>query len=166
MVGVVLVLALVAAGMRSNGQSPDDRICVQSVSYEGLGQLVRGLKGKVVVVDFWADFCPPCKAAFKHLVELHNKYGAKGVVAVSVALDDPGNRETRGAIERFLTRQQAYFLNVILDAQPEEWQRRLKIVGPPCVYVFNQDNNIVQKLNDDAIDYDKIEAEVVKLLHK
>jgi thiol-disulfide isomerase/thioredoxin len=164
----VLVLAVgwTAAIAPTPAQAPaEDRITVQPLSYADLGKLVRGLKGKVVVVDFWADFCPPCKREFPHLVELHRKYARDGFVAVSVSLDNPEDAGVRASVERFLTRQQAHFTNVILQARPEEWQKKLNIDGPPCVYVFDRDNRSVQKLvGDDQINYQRIEEEVVKLL--
>jgi thiol-disulfide isomerase/thioredoxin len=45
---------------------------------------LKALKGKVVVVDFWAFDCPPCIEAMPHVVELEKKYAGKGVVFIGV----------------------------------------------------------------------------------
>ncbi len=42
------------------------------------------LRGKIVVVEFWATWCPPCRATIPHLVELHKTYSKKGVVIMSL----------------------------------------------------------------------------------
>jgi len=42
------------------------------------------LRGKIVVVEFWATWCPPCRATIPHLIELYKKYKDKGVVFVSL----------------------------------------------------------------------------------
>ncbi len=58
-----------------------------------LGQLLPGASvpntsGKVVLVDFWASWCGPCKASFPALNRLQEKYAAKGLVIIGVGVDD------------------------------------------------------------------------------
>ncbi|MBK5100870.1 MAG: TlpA family protein disulfide reductase [Desulfobacteraceae bacterium] len=47
-------------------------------------------RGRVVVVDFWATWCPPCKMSIPELVKLQEKYRDKGLVVLGISLDDPG----------------------------------------------------------------------------
>lgn len=44
--------------------------------------------GKVVLVDFWASWCAPCKASFVTLSRLHLKYASEGLVIIGVGVDD------------------------------------------------------------------------------
>ncbi len=47
-------------------------------------------KGKVVVIDFWATWCPPCREEIPGYVELQKKYGKDGLVIIGVSLDQKG----------------------------------------------------------------------------
>src|SRR5688572_16643635 len=55
----------------------------------GGGQLSsEKLKGKIVLIDFWATWCGPCMAQAPHMVEVNSKYAAKGLQIVGISLDD------------------------------------------------------------------------------
>jgi thiol-disulfide isomerase/thioredoxin len=67
------------------------------------GNTVRSsdFAGKVVVLDFWATWCPPCKAEIPGFVELQKQYGEKGVVFVGVALDEQGPAVVKPFMKQF-----------------------------------------------------------------
>jgi WD40 repeat protein/thiol-disulfide isomerase/thioredoxin len=57
---------------------------------------LEGLKGKVVVVEFWATWCEPCVAGIPHLNELHDDYGPKGLAILSFT------NQSKQGIENFM----------------------------------------------------------------
>lgn len=75
-------------------------------------RLVAGQKGKVVMVDFWATWCPPCVENFPHTVGLAEKYGGQGLAMISVSLDDP---DDFAKVNRFLVGQRATFFPTIIS---------------------------------------------------
>lgn len=54
---------------------------------------LSSLKGKVVLLDFWASWCRPCRAANPHVVQLYNKYKDQGFTVFSVSLDRQNGKE-------------------------------------------------------------------------
>jgi thiol-disulfide isomerase/thioredoxin len=147
----------------------DPKIELRSVKYDDLIKEVRGHKGKVVVVDVWADFCVPCKKAFPHLVEMQQKLGKDGLIAISLSVDDPKDMMARANAVRFLERMKAYdVINLHLNEEAAFWQAKFKTDGPPVVFVFDRDNRIALRLpvGDEAVDYAAIEKKVIELLKK
>lgn len=65
----------------------------------GVTRRLSDLKGKVVLIDFWASWCGPCRRENPHVVHAYNKYNSKGFEIFSVSLDSDKNRWI-GAIEQ------------------------------------------------------------------
>jgi len=71
-----------------NNPAPD--FAGESVNGKGKVALAQW-KGKVVLVDFWATWCEPCKKSFPKLQELYVKYRANGLEIVAISVDDEKN---------------------------------------------------------------------------
>lgn len=74
---------------------------------------VAGLKGKVVLVDYWATWCGPCTEQFPHTVAKANELGSKGLAAISVSFDDPADPDP---ILEFLREQKARPITNLVSA--------------------------------------------------
>jgi thiol-disulfide isomerase/thioredoxin len=83
--------------------------------------------GKVVLVDFWATWCPKCREDFPHTVALDRKYGPEGLVVVSFACDDA---DKEGEVLGFLREQEATFKNLRgVDGSNEKTFEDFQIAG-------------------------------------
>ncbi len=61
----------------------------------------RDLDGKVVILDFWATWCPPCRKEIPGFVELQKEYSDKGLVVVGVSLDEGSPEAVKAFIRQF-----------------------------------------------------------------
>jgi thiol-disulfide isomerase/thioredoxin len=137
------------------------------VKYDALTDAIKAQKGKVVVVDVWAEFCSPCKKEFPNLVALHQRYAKDGLVCISVTVDAPGRRDDA---LKFLTKTNATFANFLIDEKPDVWQDKWKLYGPPAVFVFGRDGRRAAKYDSNDPDqhytYDDVEKLVKDLLRE
>jgi thiol-disulfide isomerase/thioredoxin len=108
---------------KSQASAPVDAapITVEVVDRAGYDQAIAKHRGKVVLVDFWATWCGPCKEAFPHTVELSRRFAADGLAVVSCSLDefDESNEsEVRAEVLDFLKDQGATFNNLLAKPGP------------------------------------------------
>jgi len=100
------------------------------------GKLPDDLKGKVVLVDFWASWCGPCKDSFPAMEELHKKFAARGLVILAVNLD-----EDAGAMKDFLKDHPASF-PIVRDGS-KKLVGLANIASMPSSIVIGKDGKVV-----------------------
>ncbi len=81
-----------AAGLNVGSAAPN----ISLPDPTGKMRSLSDLKGKVVLIDFWASWCGPCRAANPHVVEVWKKYKDKGFTVFSVSLDGADERSMQG----------------------------------------------------------------------
>jgi thiol-disulfide isomerase/thioredoxin len=72
-----------------NGMTPERIYAATFLDLDNRPQPLERWKGKVVVLNFWATWCPPCRAEIPEFVKIQSKYAAKGFTFVGIALDEP-----------------------------------------------------------------------------
>ena len=100
------------------------------------GKLPDKLKGKVVLLDFWASWCGPCKESFPVMEELHEKYGAKGLVVLAVNVD-----EKTEAMQDFLKDHPVKF--IVLHDATKKLVGTAKIGSMPTSFIVNPHGQVV-----------------------
>jgi cytochrome c biogenesis protein CcmG/thiol:disulfide interchange protein DsbE len=154
---VVVLLAFsttVAAALDSGSRSPE--IGLKDLSGKRID--LASLKGKVVIVDFWASWCGPCKEEMPVLEKLWGKYKGEGLVVVAVSVD-----KEAGNIKKFLQKTRVSF-PVVHDAE-HAVSGRFSPPRMPSSYVLDR-KGIVRFVHEGyrSGDAAKFEKEVKKLL--
>jgi thiol-disulfide isomerase/thioredoxin len=150
----------------SAGQKNEDRLAAGTVfpdftvtNLDGGPLSVGALKGKVVLVDFWATWCPPCRAALPDVIAVYNKHHAEGFEIIGVSLDSD-----REALDSFLKKQAGMTWPQYFDG--EGWNNQLAakygVQAIPYTVLIGPDGKII----DTRVDGDDLEAAVAKALGK
>lgn len=115
--------------------------------------------GKVVVVDFWASWCAPCRQSIPWLNDMQAKYGARGLVVIGVNVDPE-----RALADKFLAQTPARF-EIVYDAQGKLPQQ-YAVQGMPASFIFDRSGHLVEKhLGFRIADRDEYERLLVKTLN-
>jgi len=122
---------------------------------------LKSLKGKVVLVDFWAFDCAPCTEAMPHIRELYSKYESKGLVIVGVHVprtDDEKNvTKLREAVQRMEIR-----FPVVTDNSQKIWSDYRCDLWP-TVFVIDR-NGAIRYSHGGVGRYDDLEGSIQTLL--
>lgn len=115
------------------------------------------LRGQVVVVDFWATWCPPCRKAIPDLVALQDTYGARGLQVVGISLDEGPPAK----VDSFI-RKHGVNYPVMMDAATNG-SAFGRIEAIPTLFILNRDGRLVGK-HVGYIPLKQLEAEIKTLL--
>jgi len=79
------------AGVAAKGHEAPDFVLTD---LQGHALKLSDLRGKAVVLNFWATWCPPCKEEIPWFVDLQKRYGEQGLQIVGVSMDDDGDQKS------------------------------------------------------------------------
>ena len=99
------------------------------------------LAGKIVVIDFWATWCAPCRAEIPSYVELQEEFRDKGVVFVGVSLDQGANADS--TVREFMEDYNINYPIVMGDMNMNETFGGIMAV--PTTFVIDREGRIVQR---------------------
>jgi peroxiredoxin len=101
---------------------------------------LKDLKGKVVMLNFWATWCPPCRKEMPDLESLYKQFASQGLLVLGVSDDDPDK------VREFVQKQGTTY-PVLLDPGSRV-NHLLHIEGIPKTFVFDREGKIVSQSID------------------
>ncbi|MDI6792749.1 MAG: TlpA disulfide reductase family protein [bacterium] len=126
---------------------------------EGGVLTLSDLVGKVVILDFWATWCPPCRMEIPGFVELYSKYKGKGVEIIGLSLD----RQGESVVRSFAQQHQINYPLVM--ATPEIVMAYGGVQSIPTTFLIDRQGNIANRHIGFAAK-DVFESEINALLAK
>jgi len=113
---------------------------IPAVSYpdnHGALKSFEQYKGKIFLIDFWASWCGPCRAAIPKVKELYNKYKDKNFDVVSISIDDSKSDWKKAMDEEKMPWQQW------LSPEKNETMKKFLFSGIPTLYLVNKEGKII-----------------------
>ncbi|MGC1456241.1 MAG: TlpA disulfide reductase family protein [Nitrospirota bacterium] len=118
-------------------------------------------KGKVVLLNFWATFCGPCKAEMPSLNSLFLSYQKDDFIVLAVSTDD-----SEKPVQSFI-RKKAIAFPVLIDKDQEVYFEKYGVIGLPTSFLIDRDGLVREKfLGDRPWDAPEMKEKIEKLLSK
>lgn len=157
----VLLITIFASASFAGQKAPD--FTLENLKGEKVS--LTSLKGKVVIIDFWATWCPPCRKEIPHFNELYAAYKSKGVEILGVSLD----RDAKKTLQEFLKSTQVnYPILIGNNSIAETYQQYVNANergGIPFTFILDKKGEIAEVFVGyrEKADFEKV---ITKLLQK
>ena len=168
---ILLVLAIsltiCACNNKSDKPAADSSVEVGSPAPDftlkditGKNTTLSSYKGKLVLLEFWATWCPPCKASIPDMVELHKKYRDKGFTVLGVSIDtDP---DATAKVAQFSSSNGITYPVLIAD---EAMPLTYNVMSVPTSFLISRDGIVISSYIGYFDDYSrKVSADIEKHL--
>ena len=130
---LTLVLLLAASSVLAKDHAAGDFVFMDM---KGQAQRLSDYRGKWVLVNFWATWCPPCLREVPDLIALHEAHKDKDLVVIGVALDS-----TKEAVQRFVAKHKVTYPVAVSDYKQAAQVGAVE--GLPTTYLFDPSGKAV-----------------------
>ncbi len=162
---ITILLFCLSFTVTAGGPAPEFTLpIVPSASpdadYKGSEISLKDLKGRVVLLDFWATWCPPCRKSFPWMDEMYSRYKKDGLIVVAISEDSK-----RELVERFIEKMNPLF--PIAYDPTGEVAEKFNLRGMPTSYLIDREGNIaIIHVGFRNSDKDKLEADIKMILKR
>jgi len=119
---------------QTSGMAPD--FVLKDI--EGKDIQLSRFKGKMVVLEFWATWCPPCKATIPELIAMQEKYAGKGLVVLGISVDEGGD-----LVSKLSSFSKANKINYPILLGSEDVSSAYGVMSIPATFLIGKNNKII-----------------------
>jgi len=127
---------------------------------------LSSLKGKVVLVNFWATWCDPCRVEIPWMIEFQQKYSSQGFTMLGVAMDDEGAEVVKPFVQRTQFDVNGHPMTMdypIVTGDDDVAAKFGGIIGYPTSFLITRDGKIAKKYMG-LVSEDELQTEIEGLL--
>jgi thiol-disulfide isomerase/thioredoxin len=137
----VLCLLVALYFLATSKPTPGEPLDLRFVSVDGSTVDLQRLRGKVVLLDFWATWCPPCRSEVPDVVAVYDRYHSRGFEVIGISLD-----QNEDALRRF-TQENGMVWPEFFDGNGwgNSLARRFSIRSIPQMWLLDQEGRMVTK---------------------
>jgi thiol-disulfide isomerase/thioredoxin len=142
------ILALLCVARAHAAVNVGDKPQLEFQAVDGSRVSLENLRGKIVLIDFWATWCGPCMAEADHMVKINEEYGPKGLAFIGISLDQNKGRMLQVCDQQKFTWPQ-YFDGLV-------WKNRIGtewgVNSIPATFLIDPDGVVAWKGHSAGID--------------
>jgi|SRR5215831_10147181 len=97
---------------------------------------LNSYRGNVILLDFWATWCAPCRKQIPEFMDLHKRYKSRGVVVLGISVD-----ESSAAVKNFVKELHVNY-PILLGGTRDDLQEAFGPQGFPTLYIIDRDGQI------------------------
>lgn len=123
-------------------------------NWKGEEEGIADLRGKYVILDFWATWCVPCRKSFPHVKSLYEKYADKGLDVFCVADDDSNPSQWKAAIEKDGIQKFHHVLRGYVRGSdnPNDISNMYDVHYLPTKFLIDKEGRMIGKFDDGELD--------------
>ena len=140
----LLIISVLLFGCRNNADTSKIAPDFTLKDLTGNSVSLQQYRGKVVLLDFWATWCPPCRYSIPELVEIQDKYRDQGLVVIGISVDDP-LQINNNYISAFKEKYKVNYTILRADEKTKVSYFGNRNFAIPTTFFINRDGLIVNK---------------------
>jgi len=146
---IILMVAVIFAGCGKKEAAPSGEQSPFGVAelpgfvlsdLTGAEQNLQDYKGKVLIVDFWATWCAPCRKEIPDFIALKEEYGEKGLEIIGISLDD-----SLSELNEFVKANKINYPVLYRDQERKIVDAFGGIKGIPTTFIIDREGKVVRK---------------------